>query len=271
MNYSSRPYQANLFIPDLSKKIPANLLDPSLLEGVYIPNLVASPFVVNKAYAELIYNRTSSPRLSKVLRKWDVERWDAPERRQKLAWVLLVELLSYQFASSVRWIETQDLFFEQYKFERLIEVGPSPTLAGMATRTLKAKYETKDDSTGHVRRVFCASKDQKEIYYQFEDEPEATPEQDATAEAASPAAAPVAAPPTATVGPAASIEDVPTRAVDILAVIVSQKLKKQLSEVPLSKSIKEPPNGRSTLQNEIIGDFQGEFSSAPDKGEELPL
>ena len=37
--------------------------------------------------------------------------------------------------------------------------------AGMATRTLKAKYETKDDSTGHVRQVFCASKYQKEIYY----------------------------------------------------------------------------------------------------------
>src|SRR6266576_3938106 len=47
-------------------------------------------------------NRTLSPQLSKVLRKWDEERWDAPERRQKLAWVLLVELLSYQFVSSVR-------------------------------------------------------------------------------------------------------------------------------------------------------------------------
>jgi len=45
----------------------------SLLEGVYIPNLVASPFVVNKTYAELVYNRSSSPRLSKVLRKWDDE------------------------------------------------------------------------------------------------------------------------------------------------------------------------------------------------------
>jgi hypothetical protein len=86
----------------------------------------------------------------------------------------------------VRWIETQDLFFEQYKFERFIEVGPSPTLAGMATRTLKAKYETKDDSTALVRQVFCASKDQKEIYYQFEDEPEATSESDTPAEAANP-------------------------------------------------------------------------------------
>jgi hypothetical protein len=56
-------------IPDLPKKIPSNLLNPALLEGVYISNLVASPFVVNKVYAELIYDHTSSPRLSKVLRK----------------------------------------------------------------------------------------------------------------------------------------------------------------------------------------------------------
>jgi 3-oxoacyl-ACP reductase-like protein len=158
--------------------------------------------------------------------------------------------------SSVRWIETQDLFFEQYKFERFIEVGPSPTLAGMATRTLKAKYETKDDSTALVRQVFCASKDQKEIYFQFEDEPEAS-ESDTPAEAANPSPTPVAAAPVVvvapTASPAASIGDVPIRAVDILAVIVSQRLKKQLSEVPLSKSIKELSNGKSTLQNEIMG------------------
>jgi Fatty acid synthase type I helical domain len=72
------------------KKIPANLLDPLLLEGVSVPNLVALPFAVNEACAELIYNRTSSPRLSKVLRKWDEERWDAPERRQTLCCLLLL-------------------------------------------------------------------------------------------------------------------------------------------------------------------------------------
>jgi fatty acid synthase subunit alpha len=177
----------------------------------------------------------------------------------------------------VRWIETQDLFFQRYKFERFIEIGPSPTLTGMAVRTLKAKYETKDDSTSLVRRVFCASKDQKELYYQFEDEPEATSEAEAPAETASAApvvAAPIAAAasaPVAAAGPAASVEDVPIRAADILASIVAQKLKKQLSEIPMSKSIKDLSNGKSTLQNEIMGDLQGEFSSAPDKGEELPL
>jgi fatty acid synthase subunit alpha, fungi type len=231
-------------------------LDPSLLERVYIPNLVASPFTVNKAYAELIYNRTSLPRLSKVLRKWDEEHWGAPEQRQKLAWVLIVELLSYQFASPVRWIETQDLFFEQFKFERFAEIGPSPTLTGMAARTLKAKHEAKDDSTGPVRCVFCVLKDQKEIYYQFEDESEVTSEPDVPPEAATSSPAPVAAAPavvtpppvpTATASPATSIEDAPIRAVDILAAIVSQKLKKQFSEIPLSKSVKDLSNGKSTL------------------------
>src|SRR6267154_4959330 len=83
-------------------------------------------------------------------------------------------------------IETQDLFFKQYKVECFIEVGSSPTLTDMATCILKAKYGAKDDLTGHIRQVFCASKDQKEIYYQFEDEPEATSESDAPANAANP-------------------------------------------------------------------------------------
>jgi 3-oxoacyl-ACP reductase-like protein len=173
----------------------------------------------------------------------------------------------------VRWIETQDLFFEQYKFERFIEVGPSPTPAGI-TRT----YETKDDSTALVCQVFCASKYQKEIYYQFEDEPEATLEPDTPAEAAGPSHSGGCCANRSCCPHCRSccnIEDVPIRAVDmmaaILAIIVSQKLKKQLSGVPLSKSIKELSNGESTLQNEIVGDLQGEFSSAPNKGEGLPL
>lgn len=65
--------------------------------------------------------------------------------------------------------------------------------------------------------------------------------------------------------------DEPLKAVDTLRVIIAQKLKKPVSEVPLGKSIKDLVGGKSTLQNEILGDLQGEFSSAPEKGEELPL
>ena len=33
---------------------------------------------------------------------------------------------------------------------RFIEIGPSPTLTSMATRTQKAKYEAQDDSLGRT-------------------------------------------------------------------------------------------------------------------------
>ena len=38
----------------------------------------------------------------------------------------------------------------------------------------------------------------------------------------------------------------------------------------MSKAVKDLVGGNSKLQKEILGDFQAEFSSAPEKGEELP-
>lgn len=82
------------------------------------------------------------------------------------------------------------------------------------------------------------------------------------------ASAPIPAPSTTT---AAAIADEPLKAVDTLRIIIAQKLKKKLDKVPLSKSIKELVNGKSTLQNKILGDLQLEFTSVPERGEELPL
>jgi len=48
-------------------------------------------------------------------------------------------------------------------------------------------------------------------------------------------------------------------------------LKKAVNEIPLSKSNKDFVGGKSTLQNEILGDLGQEFSSAPEKGEDLSL
>ena len=261
-------------ITDLSKKINAAQLNPDMLVGKYIPNLVAKPFEVSREYAQFIYDQTSSPRLDKVLKKWDQENWASSDQRQKLAYIILVELLAYQFASPVRWIETQDHLFKDFAFERFIEVGPSPTLTGMATRTLKAKYEAQDDSITHPRVILCHAKNGKEIYYQFEDVPMAVETEAVPDAAPTPSSAPtqvVAVPIPAPSGPATSVEDVPLKAQDVLNIIVAQKLKKKVEEVPVSKSIKELVGGKSTLQNEILGDLQMEFSSAPEKGEELPL
>ncbi|EJD06870.1 fatty acid synthase [Fomitiporia mediterranea MF3/22] len=260
----------------LSKKINVALINPDMLIGKYVPNLVAKPFEVSREYAQMIYDQTSSPRLDKILKNWERDNWADDEHRQRLAYTILVELLAYQFASPVRWIETQDVLFTHFNFERFIEIGPSPTLTGMAVRTLKAKYETQDDSISHARAILCHSKNTKEIYYEFEDEvAEALVE---PSESAAPAvttaptlaAAPAAAPAPSAV-PAASIADEPLKAIDTLRVIIAQKLKKNIDEVSLSKSIKDLVGGKSTLQNEILGDLQLEFTSAPEKGEELPL
>jgi 3-oxoacyl-ACP reductase-like protein len=83
-------------------------------------------------------------------------------------------------------------------------------------------------------------------------------------------AAPVAV--AAPTGPVASIEDVPVKAIDILLVVVAQKLKKRIDKIQvLSKTIEDLVGGKSTVQNEILGDLQQELASAPEKGQELPL
>ncbi|KAI9783021.1 MAG: 3-oxoacyl-[acyl-carrier-protein] synthase [Peltula sp. TS41687] len=205
-----------------------------------------------------------------------------PEIEQELAHTLLVELLAYQFASPVRWIETQDVILADQTAERLVEIGPADTLGGMAKRTIASKYEAYDAAKSLQRQILCYNKDAKEIYYDI-DPVEAEdavsgpsdgsiPSQSATPSAAASAAtAPAAAPPMQSSGPAAQVPDAPVSAVDIVRALVAQKLKKPLLDVPLSKAIKDLVGGKSTLQNEILGDLGKEFGSTPEKPEDTPL
>lgn len=173
-----------------------------------------------------------------------------PEVEQELAHTLLVELLAYQFASPVRWIETQDVFLAEKTAERIVEVGPADTLGVMAKRTLASKYEAFDAAKSVQRQILCYNKDAKEIYYDvdpIEEEPEPTPAAAAGPSSAAPAAAtaaPVAAPPPSA-GPAAQVPDAPVAAMDIVRALIAQKLKKQISEIPLSKAIKDLVGGKS--------------------------
>lgn len=177
-----------------------------------------------------------------------------PEVEQELAHTLLVELLAYQFASPVRWIETQDVFLAEKTAERIVEVGPADTLGVMAKRTLASKYEAFDAAKSVQRQILCYNKDAKEIYYDvdpIEEEPEPTPAASsasapapAAAAAAAPAAAAAAAP-APSAGPAAQVPDAPVAAMDIVRALIAQKLKKPFSEIPLSKAIKDLVGGKS--------------------------
>jgi fatty acid synthase subunit alpha len=173
-----------------------------------------------------------------------------PEIEQELAHTLLVELLAYQFASPVRWIETQDVILAEKRTERIVEIGPADTLGGMARRTLASKYEAYDAATSVQRQILCYNKDSKEIYYDVdpvEEEAEAPAASPAPSAPAAPAAAaapaPTAVAPTPSAGPAAAVDDIPVTAVDVLRTLVAQKLKKGLSDVPLSKAIKDLVGG----------------------------
>lgn len=182
-----------------------------------------------------------------------------PEVEQELAHTLLVELLAYQFASPVRWIETQDVFLAEKTAERIVEIGPADTLGVMAKRTLASKYEAYDAAKSVQRQILCYNKDAKEIYYDedpVEDEPEpAAPAAGSSAPAgASAAPAPAAAaaavaPPPQNAGPAAQVPDAPVPAVDIVRSLIAQKLKKPLLEVPLSKAIKDLVGGKFASEN----------------------
>jgi fatty acid synthase subunit alpha len=175
-----------------------------------------------------------------------------PEVEQELAHTLLVELLAYQFASPVRWIETQDVFLAEQMAERIVEIGPADTLGVMAKRTLASKYEAYDAAKSVQRQILCYNKDAKEIYYDVdpvEEEPEpaaaeASSSSPAAAAPAVAAAAAAAAPPAPSAGPAAQVPDAPVQAIDIVRALVAQKLKKSIQDIPLSKAIKDLVGGK---------------------------
>jgi len=253
----------------LETKMPHNL-DMGRLEGKYVPNLTAQTFSLDQSYVESVYEQTQSPVLKNVLENWDASSKD----RQVLGRTLLIELLAYQFASPVRWIETQDLLF-QNGTERFIEVGPAATLKDMAARTLKnEKYEGKP-----VPELLTYKGDREGIYFEGAGAVEAkapakaeAPKPAAKAEAPKPAPAPVVvAVPAPVAAGGAPIPDAPISALETLQALIALKLKKPASEIQAGQNIKGLTGGNSSLQNEVIGDLQKEFGGGPDNANELSL
>ena len=123
------------------------------LIGHYIPNLVAIPFDLTRDFVNAILEVVPSAPLEQVLADWETRVQD----RAGLARLLLVELLCWQFASPVRWIETQDALFspDGSGIDEFVEIGlgASPTLANLATRTLALpRYATADILVRNVQR-----------------------------------------------------------------------------------------------------------------------
>lgn len=130
-------------VPDfrsrLEELLPASI-DPAILTGRYVPNLVPQPFSLERDFVTAVAELAPEGPLDGVLADFDA--WAA--RPGELCRLLLIELLAWQFASPVRWIETQDLMFASVAdgglgIERFVEigVGSAPTVANLASSTLK--------------------------------------------------------------------------------------------------------------------------------------
>ncbi|KAF1936886.1 thiolase-like protein [Clathrospora elynae] len=71
--------------------------------------------------------------------------------------------------------------------------------------------------------------------------------------------------------PIEPLQDTPVNPVEIISTVVAAALKKPMDALEMNKSIKALADGRSTLQNEIIGDLATEFDAIPEGAEDLPL
>ncbi|KAJ2160602.1 fatty acid synthase alpha subunit Lsd1, partial [Coemansia sp. RSA 552] len=257
----------------LRTKIKADALSLDPLCGHYIPNLTAEPFELSQECFTRVADITGSPVIRRTLDSWDDTELDALEGQERLAEILLTELLAYQLASPVQWIRTQDWLFSQADIRRVVEVGPSPVLCGMADKTLRRpEFMHSNVSVLHVDR------DSDSVYYKHvSEETDRVAEMPMEDQQPEPVSAPLApappqSPPSSVAEASGPITDVPLQALDIIHSVVAFKLKQPLSAVSDKKSIKALVGGKSTLQNEIVAYLQKEFGSRmPDKSEELSL
>ena len=153
------------FRDKLDALLPAYIDYRGRLVDRYIPNLVATPFEMTKEFAAKILEAVPSERIKAVLD--DPAVWDSyAADDQKLGRLLLTELLSWQFASPVRWIETQALLFGQREqgglgVEEYVEVGlgNAPTLANLGTKTLRLPEFAGNDTV-----VYNVGRDEGRVY-----------------------------------------------------------------------------------------------------------
>ncbi|MEE3850788.1 fatty acid synthase subunit beta domain-containing protein [Gordonia sp. LSe1-13] len=252
-------------VPEFRSKLEDLLpehFDPAILVGHYIPNLVPRLFNLGRPFVEEIAALVPSDPLDAVLADWD--SWAA--KPSDLARVILIELLAWQFASPVRWIETQELLFAGPErgglgVQRFVEIGlkGAPTLAGLASNTLKL-----DDYSAATTEVANVERD-SDLILAKDSGPE--PEDDvdevaaeAPADAEAPAAAAPAAPapaPAAAAGPRP--DDIAFGPADAVKSVIALWTKMRTDQIGSADTIEALCDGVSSRRNQLLLDIGGEL------------
>ncbi|MBF6351417.1 DUF1729 domain-containing protein [Nocardia flavorosea] len=242
------------FRSKLEQLLPAEL-HPEVLVGRYIPNLVPRLFSLEREFIAEIAGLVPSEPLAAVLA--DFDSWS--QRPSELCRVVLIELLAWQFASPVRWIETQDLLFGELGVERFVEVGlgATPTVANLASQTLKLPdFTTATVEVLNIEReaavVYSTDTDPAPVEEPVEEVAEAP------AAAAAPAPAPAAAAPAAAGGPRP--DDIAFTAADATRVLIALWTKLRLDQIGPVDTIEGLCDGVSSRRNQLLVDLGSELS-----------
>ncbi|WP_435829327.1 fatty acid synthase subunit beta domain-containing protein [Nocardia fusca] len=259
--FHSRVLRAGVadFRAKLTELLPAEVR-PEDLVGRYIPNLVPVPFSLARDFLRAVADLVPSEPLEAVLAEYDT--WAA--RPAQLCRTVLIELLAWQFASPVRWIETQDLLFTETArgglgVQRFVEVGlgSAPTLANLAARTLRLP------GFGGVVEVLNVEREAATVYATDFDTGDLDESADDAAQAVpAPAEVPVAAPPAPPAAPADAPrpDDIPFTAADAATVLIGLWTKLRPDQIGPADTIEGLCDGVSSRRNQLLVDLAAELS-----------
>jgi fatty acid synthase, bacteria type len=218
----------------------------------YVPNLVARPFELTDTFLDEMIEVTGHQAIEML-------RPDLKNNGR----AVLIELLAWQFASPVRWIETQAYLNESV--ERTIEVGPkgSPVLSNMFASGYR----------GQSLRIEClhAQRDALEVLGAGVEEAVETEEASSVTQIAAPVAAIATPVATAPVG-GGPLDDESWSIESALFALLALRLNKPIGDLSRRDTIDELLGGNSARRNQILLDLGKEFGvGAIDGAHELPL
>jgi fatty acid synthase, bacteria type len=236
--------------------------DPDLIVGKYIPNLVPRPFTLDRDFIQEIRDLVPAEPLDEILADYDTWRNEKPA---EMCRKIVIELLAWQFASPVRWIETQDLLFIEEAagglgIERFVEIGvkSAPTVAGLATNTLKLP-----EYSHNTTEVLNSERDAAVLFATDTDpEPDADEEETpAPAAEAAPveAAAPAAPAPVAPSG-GPRPDDIGYGAADATMALIALSAKMRIDQIEPLDSIESITDGASSRRNQLLVDLGSELN-----------
>ncbi len=239
--------------------------DPDVIIGRYIPNLVPRPFTLDRDFIQEIRDLVPAEPLDEILADYDT--WLA-ERRNEMARTVVIELLAWQFASPVRWIETQDLLFTEEAagglgVERFVEIGvkSAPTVAGLATNTLKlAEYAHSTVEVLNAERdaavLFATDTDPEPEPEEALDDSAGPAEGESAPETASAAPAPVPSAPSGAARP----DDIGFDAADATLALIALSAKMRIDQIEELDSIESITDGASSRRNQLLVDLGSELN-----------